>query len=325
MGRHSDHNHTGGTPGMRVPDGARVLVARSPDRAGQLVTALRRVGAEPLLLPLIDFEQASDQHSLDVAFDALGAGAYTWLVISSVTTVQALEAKAAERGASLSSWLPGSILVATIGPATRSFLESRGISVDLAPTGQQSGTGLLDIWPQNQGSVLLPQADIADPRLRKGLEARGAAVQAVTAYNTVDYPADPRRALPASAPASPQTSPQTSPHGTGPAGQDAPPPTVLTVAEAKAEIGAGRLHAVVAASPSAVRRIHADLAPLGNCRFVAIGRSTAAEAASLGLTVAAVAQEPTASGLVAAVVRSLDHQHSSPHPSVAEPSAKDTI
>ncbi|MET4093404.1 uroporphyrinogen-III synthase [Arthrobacter sp. UYCu712] len=320
MERHSDRNHPDGPQGMRVPDGARVLVARSPDRAGELVTALRRVGAEPLLLPLIDFEQARDQHSLDVAFDALGAGAYTWLVISSVTTVQALEAKAAERGASLSSWLPGSVLVATIGPATRSFLESRGISVDLAPTGQQSGTGLLDIWPPNQGSVFLPQADIADLRLRKGLEARGAAVQAVTAYNTVDYPADPRRALPASPPAPPQTSPQT-----GPAGHDAPAAAVLTAAEAKAEIGAGRLHAVVAASPSAARRIHADLAPLGSCRFVAIGGSTAAEAASLGLTVAAVAQEPTASGLVAAVVRSLGHQPAPPHPPVAEPSAKDTI
>jgi uroporphyrinogen-III synthase len=322
MARHSDRNHTAGPTGMRVPEGARVLVARSPDRAGELVTALRRVGAEPLLLPLIDFEQASDQHSLDVAFDALGAGAYTWLVISSVTTVQALEAKAAERGASLSSWLPGSILVATIGPATRRELESRGISVDLAPTGQQSGTGLLDIWPANQGSVLLPQADIADPRLRKGLEGRGAAVQAVTAYNTVDYPADPRRALPAFPPAAPQAALT---QGSSPAGQDATPPTVLTTAEAKAEIGAGRLHAVVAASPSAARRIHADLAPLGNCRFVAIGRSTAAEAASLGLSVDAVAQEPTASGLVAAVVRSLDHQHSPPHPSVAEPSAKDTL
>lgn len=322
MARHSDRNHTAGPTGMRVPEGARVLVARSPDRAGELVTALRRVGAEPLLLPLIDFEQASDQHSLDVAFDALGAGAYTWLVISSVTTVQALEAKAAERGASLSSWLPGSILVATIGPATRRELESRGISVDLAPTGQQSGTGLLDIWPANQGSVLLPQADIADPRLRKGLEARGAAVQAVTAYNTVDYPADPRRALPAFPPAAPQAALT---QGSSPAGQDAPPPTVLTTAEAKAEIGAGRLHAVVAASPSAARRIHADLAPLGTCRFVAIGRSTAAEAASLGLSVDAVAEEPTASGLVAAVVRSLDHQQAPPHPSAAEPSAKDTI
>ncbi|WP_043436226.1 uroporphyrinogen-III synthase, partial [Arthrobacter sp. I3] len=240
MAPHSDRNHTGGPTGMRVPEGARVLVARSPDRAGELVSALRRAGAEPLLLPLIDFEQASDQHSLDVAFDALGAGAYTWLVISSVTTVQALEAKAAERGASLSNWLPGSILVATIGPATRRELESRGISVDLAPTGQQSGTGLLDIWPANQGSVLLPQADIADPRLRKGLEARGAAVQAVTAYNTVDYPADPRRALPAFPPAPPQA---TLSQGISPAGQDAPP-TVLTTAEAKTEIGAGRLHAV---------------------------------------------------------------------------------
>jgi len=321
MAPHSDRNNTGGPTGMRVPEGARVLVARSPDRAGELVTALRRAGAEALLLPLIDFEQANDQHSLDVAFDALGAGAYTWLVISSVTTVQALEAKAAERGASLSSWLPGSILVATIGPATRRELESRGISVDLAPTGQQSGTGLLDIWPANQGSVLLPQADIADPRLRKGLEARGAAVQAVTAYNTVDYPADPRRALPAFPPAPPQA---TLSQGISPAGQDAPP-TVLTTAEAKAEIGAGRLHAVVAASPSAARRIHADIGPLGTCRFVAIGRSTAAEAASLGLSVDAVAEEPTASGLVAAVVRSLDHQQPPPHPSAAEPSAKDTI
>ncbi|WP_043436225.1 uroporphyrinogen-III synthase, partial [Arthrobacter sp. I3] len=80
-----------------------------------------------------------------------------------------------------------------------------------------------------------------------------------------------------------------------------------------------------AASPSAARRIHTDLGPLGTCRFVAIGRSTAAEAASLGLSVDAVAEEPTASGLVAAVVRSLDHQQPPSHPSAAEPSAKDTI
>ncbi|MGY2745666.1 uroporphyrinogen-III synthase [Arthrobacter sp. UYCu723] len=324
MGRHSDRNHPDMPQDMpdvpqhmRVPEGARVLVARSPDRAGELVAALRKVGADPLLLPLIDFEQARDQHSLDVAFDALGAGAYSWLVVSSVTAVQALEAKAAERGVDLASWLPGSVLVATIGPATRRVLESRGISVDLAPTGQQSGTGLLDIWPENQGSVLLPQADIADPRLRRGLEARGASVQAVTAYNTVDYPADPRRSLPSYEPALQQPA--------DPPGPDAPAAAVLTAAEAKAEIAAGHMHAVVAASPSAARRIHTDLAPLGSCRFVAIGRSTAAEAESLGLAVAAVAEEPTASGLVAAVVRSLDPQPSPPHQSVAEPSAKDTI
>ncbi|WP_354169633.1 uroporphyrinogen-III synthase [Arthrobacter sp. UYEF36] len=306
---------------MRVPEGARVLVARSPDRAGDLVAALRKVGADPMLLPLIDFELASDQHSLDVAFDALGAGAYAWLVVSSVTTVQALEAKATERGTTLSSWLPGSLLVATIGPATRRSLESRGVAVDLAPTGQQSGAGLLDIWPEHQGSVLLPQADIADPRLRRGLEARGAFVQAVTAYRTVDYPADPGRSLAAYQPAMPHG------HNAAAGAHGDQAAAVLTPDQAKTEISAGRLDAVVAASPSAARRIHEDLAPLGGCRFVAIGRSTAAEAELLGLTVAAVAEEPTASGLVAAVVRSLasQPQPSPPHQPVAEPTAKDTV
>lgn len=319
MGRHGGRNGTDGQAAVRVPEGARVLVARSPDRAGDLVEALRKVGADPLLLPLIDFELARDQHSLDVAFDALGAGAYTWLVVSSVTTVQALEAKAAERGTTLSSWLPGSLLVATIGPATRSFLESRGVAVDLAPTGQKSGAGLIDIWPEHQGSVLLPQADIADPRLRRGLEARGAFVQAVTAYRTVDYPADPGRSLAACQPATPQG------HNAAAGPHRDQAAAVLTPDQAKTEIGAGRLAAVVAASPSAARRIHEDLAPLGGCRFVAIGRSTAAEAESLGLTVAAVAEEPTASGLVAAVVRSLASQPSPPHQPAAEPTAKDTV
>ena len=96
------------------------------------------------------------------------------------------------------------------------------------------------------------------------------------------------------------------------------------MAQAKAEIDAGRLHAVVAASPSAARRIHAGLAPLGSCRFVAIGRSTAGEAGALGLTVAATAEKPTASGLVAAVVRSLAAApHPSPQPPAPEHPAKD--
>ncbi len=292
MGRHSSLSQPHGYREAGVLDGARILVARAPDRAGELVTALRDVGAEPVLLPLIDFEVASDQHSLDVAFDALGAGAYAWLVISSVTAVQALEAKAAERGATLETWLPGSLLVATIGPATRRALQLRGIGVDLAPSAEQSGAGLAGIWPEGRTRVFLPQADIADPALRRGLEARGASVQAVTAYRTVDYPADPARSLATHAAATGDHSAE-------------PPAAVLTAAEAKAEVEAGRLHAVVAASPSAARRIHAELAPLGGCRFVAIGRSTAGQAEALGLTVASTAEQPTASGLLAAVIRSL--------------------
>jgi uroporphyrinogen-III synthase len=329
MGRRSARRRPGGQPVLRVLEGARVLVTRSPDRAATLVSALRDAGAVPLLLPLIDFERARDQHSLDVAFDALGAGAYTWLVVSSVTTVRALEEKAAERGVSLNQWLPGALRVATIGPSTRRVLEARGITVDLAPDTIRSGTGLLDIWPAGQGRVFLPQADIADARLAEGLEARGASVQAVTAYHTVDYPADPGRSFD-SAPAAAGQPVGAHPAVSGPAiteqGPATQPPTVLTAPEAKAEVAAGRLHAVVAASPSAARRIHAGLSPLGDCRFVAIGRSTAAEAELLGLPVASVAEEPTASGLVAAVIRALASGHSaSPRPPASAHPAKDRI
>jgi len=303
MGRRSASPPPDGTSAKRVLEGAQVLVTRSPDRAGALVSALREMGAEPLLLPLIDFERASDQHSLDVAFDALGAGGYTWLVVSSVTTVRVLESMAAERGAALNAWLPGSLQVAAIGPATRRMLKALDIPVDLAPSGQQSAAGLLESWPHGRCSVLLPQADIADPGLRRGLEARGASVQVVTAYRTVDYPADPARRLP----------------GTVAQGPDL---SILTPADAKAAIDAGTLHAVVAASPSAARGVHAALSPLGGCRFVAIGRSTAAQARALGLPVAAVAVEPTAAGLVAAVIEALDpgRPHSFP---VHQPTVKD--
>jgi uroporphyrinogen-III synthase len=40
---------------------------------------------------------------------------------------------------------------------------------------------------------------------------------------------------------------------------------------------------------------------LGRCRFVAIGRSTAAGAREAGITVAAIAEKPTPAGIAAAL------------------------
>jgi uroporphyrinogen-III synthase len=286
MGRHSAVK----SGEARVLEGARVLVTRSLDRAAPLVSALREAGAEPLLLPLIDFERARDQHSLEVALDALRAGAYSWLVVSSITTVRALKEKAAERRLELKDLIPDSVRVATIGPSSRRVLEAEGIPVDLAPDDAQSAAGLVAVWPTGPGNVLLPQADIADAMLAKGIEAKGAAVQSVTAYHTVDYPAAPERRLTAALVAANGWKTE--------AGSEAPE---LTPEAAKAELSSGWLHAVVAASPSAARRIHASLGPLQDCRFIAIGRSTAAEAAALGIPVAATAKEPTPDGIVTAL------------------------
>lgn len=271
--------------------GARVLITRSPERSLPLVEALRNAGAEALLLPLIDFERAPDQHSLDVACDALAAGAFDWLAVSSATTVQVLAAKAAERGLTLAGWIPADTRVAAVGAATRRLLEAQGLAVALAPEGQQSAAGLLAVWPGGGGRVLLPQADIASPRLAEGLTASGSSVTAVTAYRTVDYPAaaERRLAIPAE----------------GGAGEVQPPSyALLTPAAAAAELAAGRIDAVIAASPSAARRLH-ELFPRGGCRFVAIGRPTADQASALGMPVAATAAEPTPAGLVAAVASAL--------------------
>ncbi|WP_066292856.1 uroporphyrinogen-III synthase [Arthrobacter sp. B6] len=292
---------------------ARVLITRSPERSLTLIAALEQAGAEALLLPLIDFERAADQHSLDVACDALAAGAFDWLVVSSATTVHVLADKAAERGMRLSDWLPASTRVAAIGQASRGLLESAGVPVALTPAAAQSAAGLLEVWPAGAGRVLLPQADIAAPRLADGLAASGAAVTVVTAYRTVDYPADAERRL-AVEPLGQDTAEN------GPARPAGAPPSyaLLTAEGARDDIAAGRLHAVVAASPSAVRRIGSDLSPLHDCRLIAIGRSTADEAAALGLEVAAVAAEPTPAGIVAAVREALDS------PTQPGPPVKDT-
>ena len=54
MGRRSARRRTDSDGGLRVLEGARILVTRSPDRAEALGAALRETGAEPLLqAPLI--------------------------------------------------------------------------------------------------------------------------------------------------------------------------------------------------------------------------------------------------------------------------------
>ncbi|WP_347107927.1 uroporphyrinogen-III synthase [Paenarthrobacter sp. S56] len=242
----------------------------------------------PLVLPLIDFERAEDQAALDAALDKLESGFFDWLVISSITTLRVLMEKADARGTAVSDLVPPATRVATIGPSSKKVLEAAGLVVSLAPTDVQSAEGLLALWQPSGERVLLPQADIAAPALREGLRAKGALLTVVTAYNTVDYPARDERKLTAEAPSAVEPS-------------DAWTPQELEPAAAKAAILDGGLDAIVAASPSAARRIAATLQPLGSCSLVAIGRPTAAEATRLGLPVAAVAKEPTPDGIATAL------------------------
>lgn len=266
--------------------GRSVLITRSPDRAAGFVRALEAAGARPYLLPLIDFETA------EFSVVTLQAGDFDWLVISSITTVRALKARAEQIGLSLAELVPESVKIATIGPSSRRVLEAEGLRVALAPEGVQSAAGLVSVLPNLAGQrVWLPQSNLASAELAEGLRAAGAELQITVAYRTVDYPA--REGLRLTTPL------QISAAEESQAGSH--PAALLSPAVARDLIAQGSLDAVIAASPSAADRIAATLAPLRSTRFIAIGQPTAEQAERIGLRVAATAATPTPQGIVEAL------------------------
>jgi uroporphyrinogen-III synthase len=270
--------------------GLRVAVTRSADRAGALVAALAAAGAEPVLVPLIDFEVA-DQHVLGDALSRLAAGHYEWLVVSSITTVRALKQWCAAAGTTLAGIIPEGTSVATIGPTSTAILAAEGVSVDLAPEDVQSAAGLVELWPEGAGRVLLPQSDLAQPTLVDGLAVKGWTPEIAVAYRTVDHPAAAGLRLTATL-AGTATAP----------GTDDVDAQLLSPADAAGEVRAGRIGAVVIASGSAAQRVAATFAPLpASCLLIAIGQPTKTVAERLGLAVAATAIHPTPAGIVAAL------------------------
>ena len=268
--------------------GLRVAVTRSADRAGALVAALAAAGAEPVLVPLIDFE-AADQDILGDALRRLAAGHYEWLVISSITTVRALKQWCAAAGTTLAGIIADGTRVATIGPTSTAILAAEGVSVDLAPEDLQSAAGLVELWPEGAGRVLLPQSDLAQPTLVDGLAAKGWTPEIAVAYRTVDHPAAAGLRLTATLAAT----------ATAPVSIEA---QLLGPDDAAGEARAGRIGAVVVASGSAAQRVAATFAPFpASCLLVAIGQPTRETAESLGLAVAATAVHPTPAGIVAAL------------------------
>jgi uroporphyrinogen-III synthase len=249
--------------------GKRIAITRAAEQTGDLAERLLALGAEPLVCPTIATALA-DPGPLDATLDRLAA--YDWLVLASANAVRALLARMAARGMSGAGL--AHLRIAAVGPATAAALAAYGLRTHLAPA-EHSAAGLLaEIGDLAGARVLLPQADIARPHLADGLGARGAQVDAVTAYRTVPGPG---------------------------------------AAALLAELRAGDMDAVTFASPSAVTYLLDGLmaeglardearALLARAALVAIGPTTAGALRDAGLPVASVAEPHTAEGLVAALI-----------------------
>jgi uroporphyrinogen III methyltransferase / synthase len=151
--------------------GRRIVITRP--EAKSLAEELERLGAEVTVVPLIEIHPAEGR-ALEDAVERMPG--YDWIVLTSVNGVAAV-------GDGLRG-LTGSTRVAAVGPVTADAIRTHGVepafvarraSDDIA-----GGLGSIDGL-----RVLLPQADIAEPRLAEELRGQGAEVDVVVAYRTV--------------------------------------------------------------------------------------------------------------------------------------------
>jgi uroporphyrinogen-III synthase len=225
--------------------GRRVAVTRAASSDDALSARLAALGAEVLDCPAIAIAPPTSLEALDAALRELSR--VHWIAFASANAVARTLARAAELG--LDTRALASARLAAVGSATADRVASLLRAPDLVPADARGEALAAALAPHVRGRrVLVPRAEEGRPELVLGLEAAGAEVIAPAADRTVPVP----------------------------------PAALAPLGEA---LRAGRVDAVVLASPSAARSAVAALgAPLLARAVVAvIGPTTAAEARALGL------------------------------------------
>ncbi|MDE1161550.1 MAG: uroporphyrinogen-III synthase [Acidobacteriaceae bacterium] len=157
----------------------RVLVTRAPHQASALAEELRRLGAEPILIPTMELTEPTTWEPADRTLEVLGR--YDWLLFTSANAVNAFAARCGEKVASFRG------RVGAIGAATARAAEQAGIRVDLIPpqaVAESFAEALLPYAAEGV-SFLLARAEQARDHLPEALQAQGAEVSVVPVYRTV--------------------------------------------------------------------------------------------------------------------------------------------
>lgn len=167
--------------------GWRVLVTAL--EGGRFCEHLEQKGALPVHVPTIAIRRLSGE-PIDGALRRLEG--YDWIVLTSSNGVDSL----ARRVTALGVTVPSEPVWAAVGPRTRDVLESSlGVKVRAMPS-EQRAAAIPDAMGDVEGRrVLLVRAARATEELPMVLRRRGAAVDDVAAYETIEGPEDVRSAL----------------------------------------------------------------------------------------------------------------------------------
>ena len=174
--------------------GKRILITRSRQQAGSVADKLAQSGAEPIILPVIEFEPLPTDE-LDAALAQIEK--YDWLVFTSGNAVDFFFSRVSDSGPAVdlisNPQSPVFSLppIAASGSATAVKLAELGVDVDVIPDefiGEKLVEGLGHLTSRR---VLLPRAKIGRPQIAELLRAQGAEVDDIPLYDTVTAVPDP--------------------------------------------------------------------------------------------------------------------------------------
>lgn len=163
--------------------GKRIVTTRTREQSGNLREALTELGGEAIEIPAIEIRDPQSWQPLDQAIGRLEE--FSYLLFTSANGVKKFLTRLQACGRDVRD-LKG-IQIGAIGPGTAAELAATGIRADFMPA-EFRAEGLIEHFKDMDirgKSFLIPRAKVARDILPQTLQDRGAHVEVVEAYETV--------------------------------------------------------------------------------------------------------------------------------------------
>ena len=168
--------------------GRTVVITRPRAQSESFASELEKQGAKVLICPTIEIVELDSYERLDEAIDHLFG--YDWIVFTSANAVHYIFERLQKTNHAVSDC--DEVQVCAIGEATADKLHELNIHVDVVPE-ESKAEGVFDAVETFVGgreslsglNFLMPRALVARDYLPKALEAAGARVDVVPAYQTI--------------------------------------------------------------------------------------------------------------------------------------------
>jgi uroporphyrinogen-III synthase len=163
--------------------GKRIVITRAAQQSEAIARELSALGAIPVVLPLVEFEEPGDFSALDGALSQTEQ--FGWIIFTSGQAVRAVAARSERLGRPLSKAASKS-RIAAVGPVSAEAVRQVGLPVEYVAK-NHNGVALANELGERlrEQQVLLPRSDRANPELPAALRGHGAQVTEVIAYRNL--------------------------------------------------------------------------------------------------------------------------------------------